>query len=51
MKQIAKESETMELMSCSARLKLNSLDVEEEEQPEDDGAYQLPTLFNLTVQR
>ncbi|CAK6978754.1 radial spoke head 10 homolog B [Scomber scombrus] len=51
MKQIAKERETVKLISCSARLKLSSLDVEEEDQPEDDGAYQLPALFNLTVQR
>ncbi|XP_042253441.1 radial spoke head 10 homolog B isoform X1 [Thunnus maccoyii] len=45
MKQVAKERGKEEL-------KLHSADVEQDqEQPEDDGIYELPALFNLVVQR
>lgn len=45
MKQVAKERGKEEL-------KLHSADVEQDqEQPADDGIYELPALFNLVVQR
>ncbi|XP_078135509.1 radial spoke head 10 homolog B isoform X2 [Sander vitreus] len=53
----ANESEKRKLVSYSDSLKASSADVEQnqtdlqEEQPENDDIYELPTLFSLIVQR
>lgn len=53
----ANESEKRKLVSCSDSLKASSADVEQnqtdlqEEHPENDDIYELPTLFSLIVQR
>ncbi|XP_044034895.1 radial spoke head 10 homolog B isoform X2 [Siniperca chuatsi] len=60
--QTAEEREKRKLVSCSASLKVNSADVEQnqtnlqgrpvsDEQAESDDTYELPTLFSLIVQR
>ncbi|XP_022598078.1 radial spoke head 10 homolog B-like [Seriola dumerili] len=58
--QTAEGWEKGKLVSCSGSLKVNSADVEpnqtnlhpaSDEQPEHDDICELPTLFNLTIQR